>query len=333
MADGEPVPGSLFIYAPNKVAPAVFSALFAISGVGHIWQCYHYKCFKLVGLHSLCAIVFAAGYALREYATFDLNYIYSTKNLLIFIISQVFIFICPPLLELANYHVLGRVFYYVPYNAPLPPGRVLSIFGGLLAIVELLNSLGVAFTANISSTPSKQEMGKSLTLAALAIQLVVIVIFVVLASIFHWRCAKAKLRSKAVSTSLTALYISMALIFVRCIYRLVEHLGNTTVRLKDLESLKQLSPILRYEWYFYVFEAVLMLVNSVLWNVWNPGRYLPGNHQVYLSRDGIEVQGEEGADRRPLLAKAGHVLTFGIFFGRKKESSPFEELHDYPGAK
>ncbi|KAK0731898.1 hypothetical protein B0H67DRAFT_90006 [Lasiosphaeris hirsuta] len=333
MVDGEPVPGSLFIYAPNKVAPALFSVLFAISGVGHIWQCYHYKCFRLVGLHSVCAVVFSAGYALREYAAFDLNYIYSTKNLLVFIFSQVFIFVCPPLLELANYHILGRVFYYVPYNAPLPPGRVLSIFGGLLAIVEFLNSLGVAFAANISSTPSKQEMGRSLILAALSIQLVVIVIFVVLASLFHRRCAQTKVHSKAVSTSLIALYISMTLIFVRCIYRLVEHLGNTTVRLKDVESLRQLSPILRYEWYFYVFEAVLMFANSVLWNVWNPGRYLPRSHQVFLARDGTEVRGEEESDRRPLLAKAGHVLTFGIFFGRKKGGQPFEELADYPGAK
>jgi hypothetical protein len=238
-----------------------------------------------------------------------------------------------PLLELANYHILGRVFYYVPYFAPLPPGRVLSTFGALMALVEALNALGVAFSSNPSSSHSQQEMGSRLTIAALAIQLGVIVIFVFLAVIFHRRCTKANINSKAVSTPLITLYISMSLILIRCIYRLVEHMGNTTVRLGDLESLMSLSPILRYEWFFYIFEATLMLINSVLWNVWNPGRYLPRNYHVYLAQDGrTELEGEDKSDDRPLLAKAGSVLTFGILFRKKIENRPFEELNDYPVA-
>lgn len=237
-----------------------------------------------------------------------------------------------PLLELANYHVLGRIFYYVPYVAPLPPGRVLSTFGGLMALVEALNALGVAFSSNVSSSHSQQEMGSHLTIAALAIQLGVIIVFVLLAAIFHRRCAKANIHAKAVSTPLITLYVSMLLILIRCIYRLVGHLGNTTVRFDDLESLMTLSPILRYEWFFYVFEATLMLINSILWNLWNPGRYLPRNYHVYLAPDGrTELEGEDKSDDRPLLAKAGSVLTFGILF-RKKENRPFEELNDYPVA-
>lgn len=53
----------------------------------------HYKAFKLVGLQPLCAVLFTAGYALREYGAF--NYLYSTQNLIIFILSQVFIYVCP----------------------------------------------------------------------------------------------------------------------------------------------------------------------------------------------------------------------------------------------
>ena len=230
-----------------------------------------------------------------------------------------------PLLELANYHVLGRTFYYVPQHTPLPPNRVLSIFGALMAFVETLNSLGVAFSANPSTSHSQQAMGSQLTIAALSIQLGVILIFILLAAVFHRRCIRAGVRSTAVSTLLRTLYISMVLILVRCLYRLVEHSGNTTVRLDDLASLQALSPILRYEWFFYVFEATLMLVNSVLWNVWNPGRYLPHSYHVHLSQDGVtEVEGVEEADTRPLLAKVGHVFTFGLLFGRKRE------VHEYP---
>ena len=53
----------------------------------------HYKSFKLIGLHPLCAVLFTAGYALREYGAF--NYLYSSKNLIIYILSQVLIYICP----------------------------------------------------------------------------------------------------------------------------------------------------------------------------------------------------------------------------------------------
>lgn len=183
MKDGHSVLGSLYVYAPNKGAPVFFAVAFAASAVGHIWQVYHYKCLKPIGLHSLCAVLFTAGYALREYGAF--NYLYSNQNLIIFILSQVLIYVCPPLIELANYHVLGRVFYYRPYSAPLPPGKILCIFGTLLALVETLNALGIAFASNTSSSQNQQELESRLTVAALAIQLSVIDIFVVLAAIFY----------------------------------------------------------------------------------------------------------------------------------------------------
>lgn len=39
MAEGEPVLGSLYVYAPNQVAPILFAIAFACSAVGHFWQC------------------------------------------------------------------------------------------------------------------------------------------------------------------------------------------------------------------------------------------------------------------------------------------------------
>ncbi|XXG96869.1 hypothetical protein Hte_003160 [Hypoxylon texense] len=314
MEDGQPVPGSLFVYAPNQGAPIFFAFAFAASA-----------CFKIIGLHPFCAVLFSAGYALREYAAF--NYLYSKQNLIVYILSQVFIFVCPPLLELANYHVLGRIFYYVPYFPPLPPGKVLSTFGGLMAVVEALNAIGVALSSNPSATQASQELGSHLTIAALAIQFAIILSCGILAGIFHWRCGRAEIHSKVISTPLNTLYVSLALILIRCIYRFVEHMGNTAVDLDDFESLKTLSPILRYEWYFYIFEATLMLINSVLLNIWNPGRYLPRNYHVYLERDGVtEVEGEAKLDKRPLWAKIACLLTFGLLFRENKDGGSYWEL-------
>jgi hypothetical protein len=238
-----------------------------------------------------------------------------------------------PLLELANYHILGRIFYYIPHLSPLPANRVLTTFGALMGLIEILNSLGVSLSANSGSSPGTQDLGNNLTLAALALQLIVIVTFVALAGTFHWRCIKVNIRTRAVLTPLYTLYTSMTLILVRCIYRLIEHHGNTHVDLDDLEALRSLSPILRFEWYFYIFEATLMLLNLILWNVWHPGRYLPSKYNVFLALDGVtEIEGEEVKDNRSMLERIGFVLTFGLLFRNKARGQRPQELSNYRGA-
>ncbi|CEJ93352.1 hypothetical protein VHEMI08945 [[Torrubiella] hemipterigena] len=330
MADGKPILGSLYVYAPNKGAPIFFAVAFGMSAVFHIWQCFRYKAFKLIGLHPLCAVLFTAGYALREYGAY--NYIYdpNTPSLILFVLSQVLIFICPPLLELANYHILGRIFYYIPHKAPLPPSRVLAIFGALMALVEALNAIGVALQANPSSAGSQQKLGSDLTIAAISIQIGVIVAFLIMAGVFHWRCKAANMLVKTVKTPVLTLYTSMTLIFIRCIYRLVEHLGPTSIDLRSEEKLKSLTPVLRYEWYFYVFEATLMLLNSVLWNIWNAARYLPKSYAVHITEDGREVIAGSDTDGRSSLAKIGNVFTFGILFRREVRTGTFHELNHLP---
>ncbi|OJJ05053.1 hypothetical protein ASPVEDRAFT_86415 [Aspergillus versicolor CBS 583.65] len=320
MADGEVVPHSLYVYAPNKGAPIFFTILFAISAVGHLWQCCRYNSWTIIGLHPLCALIFTTGYALREYGAY--NYIYTTdtpqQTMTIYIMSQVFINICPPLLELANYHILGRIFYYVPHLAPIAPNKVLGIFGALMGIVEAINALGVAFTSNPKG--DKQNLGSTLILVAISIQLCVITIFICVGGLFHRRCvtARAAVEKRKIPMLMITLYTSMALILIRCIYRIVEHTGNTALDTDDAEKMEQLSPLLRHEWFFYVFDAAVMLANSLLWNVLNPGRYLPRDRTVCLAEDGVsETEGGNKAGYQPTAAELGRaamqLLTFGVW--------------------
>ena len=74
----------------------MFAIAYLISAIFHVWQCFRYKAWKLIGLHPLCAFLFTLGYALREYGSY--NYLYSPTSssaLIIFVLSQVFIYICP----------------------------------------------------------------------------------------------------------------------------------------------------------------------------------------------------------------------------------------------
>lgn len=197
-----------------------------------------------------------------------------------------------------------------------------------MAVIEGLNGAGVSLSANANASESSKNSGHNLVLVALVLQVLIIMVFAYLSISFHRRCIKARfpIQTKAVKSTLTTLYISMILIFIRCIYRLVENAtGTTSVDIDNIEALEDLSPILRYEVYFYIFEASLMLVNSMLWNIRHPGPYLPQDHHIYLAQDGTEVKAEESAsDRRHFLLNMVNTLFCGLLFRDKKLVTPAE---------
>lgn len=194
-----------------------------------------------------------------------------------------------------------------------------------MVVVETLNAIGVALASNPAG--SNQGAGSIMIVTALGMQLVVILVFIGLAGIFYRRIVHAKVKTKSIRTVLIVMYFSMALILIRCVYRLVEHLGNTTIRLDDIASLEALSPVLRCEWYFYVFEASIMFLNSALWNVFSPCRMLPKDSRTYLRRDGVTELTDDHNDDRSLAEKIIAVLSFGCIY-RRRENRHFEELLD-----
>jgi hypothetical protein len=216
-----------------------------------------------------------------------------------------------PILELANYNILGRILYYVPYHSPIHPGRVITTFAFISFIVEALNGTGVSYSVNQSLSPSQQEIGRSLLKAALVIQLGVLFLFLLLAGTFHARCRRAGLcggknpdnpNGKKLASALYTLYASTTLLGVRTIFRVVEYFAIAQHNFWEpgLDP-NSLSVVIRYEWYFYVFEASLMLVNHVMINLRHPRRYLPKSAKTYLSAlDGkTEVTGPGYEDGRP----------------------------------
>jgi hypothetical protein len=153
-----------------------------------------------------------------------------------------------------------------------------------MILVKTLNALGVAFTANVKS--SGAAAGKTLVLVAIGIQICLIFTFLCLCGTFHWPCLKNNVRTQPIPSILFVMYLSMLLILTRSIYRIVQHAGNSSIDIKDPESIKSLSPLLRYEWFFYIFEGATMLVNSLLWNVFHAGRYLPRVKNTFVGEDG-----------------------------------------------
>ncbi|KAF2205414.1 hypothetical protein GQ43DRAFT_477383 [Delitschia confertaspora ATCC 74209] len=291
MGLGDYSPGSIWYYAPNKGAPIAFIILFFISCCIHTYQTLKHKSWRTTLLLPCAALLMIAGFAMRLYGA------YHTDNLAILVASTVLIMSGPPMYALINYIILSRILYYIPYLSPIHPGRVATTFVGLDGVCEILIGQGAWRMVNSSMTPAQRLLGAHLVTASLSLQAALFGAFGLMAAMFHYRAAKAKVLRKELRTVLLVLYVSASIVTVRCIYRLVEYIMGWD------------STVYRNEAFFWVFEASIMLLNTFLLNLWHPGKRLPRSNSIFLARDGVtERKGPGWADDRPWL-----VSTFDPF--------------------
>ncbi|KAL9589918.1 MAG: hypothetical protein Q9203_001273 [Teloschistes exilis] len=286
---------SLYPYAPSKVAPIILLAAFFLSTIHHIYLNIHYKSWKITGTLPWGGLLFIAGFALREVSAFD------THSLPLFIASTVLLLVAPPVYALTNYIVLGRTLYYVPYLSPIHPGRVISTFVGLDAVIGALTGNGGARVANADATPSDIQVGKDLLRASILLQVISFFLFVVLEYVFHRRCIRAGIlapkpnadankNAQKLRRILYLMYISSVIISSRHIFRVVDVWQGYTGYLEQ------------HEWPLYVFDGAFMFANTVMLNIWHPMRYLPNDNKIYLGKDGVtERWGPGWVDKRPFL--------------------------------
>jgi hypothetical protein len=100
---------------------------------------------------------------------------------------------------------------------------------------------------------------------------------------------------------LTTLYISSALILTRTVYRTVEYFIIAGISYS--KTIDEISVVIRYEWFFWVFEVAVMTANTLLLNIRHPGKYLPKDRKVFLNIRGEEKRGKEFKDERNIVRK------------------------------
>ncbi|KAI0503325.1 RTA1 like protein-domain-containing protein [Xylaria bambusicola] len=328
MADGEYVDFNIWIYEPSKAAAIAFAVAFSATGAIHAWQAVHFHSWRLTGLYVFCSFLFVGGFIARALGSYD------NRNIIKYIVSIVLTYAAPPLYELGNYYILGRILYFVPHCSPIHPGRVLTTFAAISTLIEALNGVAASYVANVTLPKHLQDTGHTLFKVALILQLVVIFLFVTLATTFYWRCRKNGINHTKVNQPLVTLYISSTIIFARTIYRTVEYFEiETTVTFTGSERLPE-SPILRYEWYFYVFEAALMLINNILLNVRHPRQWLPQSTKLYLAKDGItEILGPGYKEDRGFVATLLDPFdVYGMIKGRDKTTRFWDEQNEPPAS-
>ncbi|KAH7117938.1 RTA1 like protein-domain-containing protein [Dendryphion nanum] len=311
MGMGDYSPGSVWYYAPNRVAPIVFIVLFFFSGSFHAYQTIKHHSWRSTILLPWAALLMIAGFALREVGA------YNTDNLTYVIASTVIIMSGPPVYALINYLILSRILFYIPYLAPMHPGRVATTFVGLDGVCELLIGQGAWRMANSSMTEKQRKLGSNLVTASLCLQAALFGAFGIIAARFHYRALKAGVLNKDLCTVLYVLYVSAGIVTIRCIYRLVEYIEGWN------------SVLYKNEVFFWIFEAVIMFLNTLLLNMFHPGKRLPRSNTVFLARDGVtERQGPGWDDDRPWIVTIFDPFdVHGLLTGRDKKTQ-FWDMSD-----
>ncbi|KAF2836926.1 hypothetical protein M501DRAFT_996060 [Patellaria atrata CBS 101060] len=296
---------NLWYYQPNKAAPIAFMILFLISGICHFYQTQRYHSWRYTLLMPWAALLFVGGFAVREAGA------YNTGNLNLVIATNALIMSGPPVYAAIDYLVLSRIMFYLPYLAPMHPGRVITTFLGLDAIIEALIVNGAVRLSNSSLPASTRETGATLVKVSLIAQALMFLVFIALCILFQLRGKRAGVLNPRLDTVFWTLYASATLITTRCIYRIVEFFQGWDGEINTHEP------------YFWVFEASIMLLNTCVFNLWHPGQRLPRSNSVYLSPDGqTELQGLGWEDDRPFLVSMFDPFDlWGLIRGKDKETA------------
>lgn len=281
-----PIPGSFYVYAPTKGISIVAAVLFALSGGLHLWQnVLKYRSWRIGFLLVWAATIFTAGFCLREYGA------YHYDELSPFIASQVLLFVAPPVYQGANYFIFGRALYYLPYLSVIHPGRVWTTFIALDTIDGILAANGAALATNQDNPASKIRTGVLLVKISLFLLLGMFAAFVALVINFHRRAVEKGVFNRKMKIIVYELYASSFLIVIRNCFR-------TAASFYSYNSVANGD-----EWPFWVFEALPMLCNTFMLNIWPPATFLPHDQKTYLAVDGhTELEGPGMVDKRPFFS-------------------------------
>ncbi|KAL8916137.1 MAG: hypothetical protein Q9172_006434 [Xanthocarpia lactea] len=315
---------SLYPYSPSKVAPIILLVVFLASTAHHIYLNIRYKSWRITATLPWGGLLFIVGFAMREVSAFKPN------HLPIFIASICLLLLAPPVFAVTNYIVLGRVLYYVPYLSPIHPGRVISTFVGLDAVIGVITGNGGARVASVDASPSDIRAGRAMLRTSIILQLVSFFLFVALEGFFHRRCIRqgllaprpspeANKQSNNLRRILHLMYISSAIISCRHVFRVVEVFQGSDGYLG------------RHEWPLYVFDGVFMFANMLMLNIWNPMRYLPNDNKIYLSKDGVTQRlGPGWLDKRHFVLTIIDPFDVGGLFKKKDKCKFWDNENEHP---
>lgn len=293
--DSEEPTWTLYPYDPNKPAPIAFAVLLSLIASYQIYQSFfQYPWKKFGATMTWASLVWIGGFVCRAIS------VQHVRSINIFIAQYVLVLMGPPLYAAAEYFILGRLLAYLPYHAPLHPGRVIPTFAFLSAAVESLTANGAANSSG-DRPLSQRQTGIATLKAALILQCFVELGFMSVVATVQRKCHKAGLFPKQIAPIFYILYLTSGMILVRCIVRTIE--GFEAPHCQPWVDVNTCGYISRQEWILWVFEIANITLFVVLLAIFHPGKYLPRDSRIFLDQmDGKTERVGPGfgeADQRP----------------------------------
>ncbi|EXJ79695.1 hypothetical protein A1O3_07977 [Capronia epimyces CBS 606.96] len=254
-------------YVPSFAPAVVFCVIYAIAMTINLGQFIRHRAWFWWVMNFAIALELV-GYIARAVSVKHL----ASRD--VFIVQLVLILVAPAVMAAACYMSFGRVVVWViprEYQSArhlwVPARRVTPIFAGCDVLSFFVQVVGGSMIAS-GNTPAKINRGRNVVLTGLALQLTTFGFFVV-AALRLLVLLRTRLRTIPLPQErnwplfLVMVNVANVLILIRTTLRLVEYaMGNSNY-------------LLNHEWYFYVFDSVLMFFVVLVFIVFHPGHYLP----------------------------------------------------------
>ncbi|KAJ7265653.1 RTA1 like protein-domain-containing protein [Mycena rebaudengoi] len=256
---------ALYDFYPSFAAAVLFSVLFGVVTALHIAQTVKYKT-------TFCWVLIMACF--WEFSAFVTRAI-STKyqqSAGLALVTQILVLMAPLWVNMFDYMVLGRMIHFF-----LPSHSILGISGSFFGITFVILDV-VSFVVQIiggslagpTSPESEVFKGIHIYMGGIGLQQFFIFVFLGFAVRLHRELLaleRNETGKKNWRPLLFTLYASLGLITIRIFFRLIEFSGG-----KEADK----NPFPFHEVYFYVFEAVPMLLAFAAMNIVHPGSVLMG---------------------------------------------------------
>ncbi|KKF96581.1 Protein RTA1 [Ceratocystis platani] len=259
MAGGDK--NDLYKYDPSLAAAVVFTIGFLLSSLVHAFQIIKTKSWFFIPflMGSIFEII---GYACRGIGAKETP----DWSMGPFIIQSLLLLLGPTFYAASIYMILGRLITLLEaqeYSLVRPSWLTKFFLVGDIASI-LLQGIGGGQLAN-ADTASQRSSGENLIVGGLVVQILFFTLFMVVTCLFHMRIKKKPTSAiKRLDNTwyrlLLVLYAASFLILVRSLFRMIEYIQGS-------ESVLQTEEI-----FIYVLDATLMLMASVLLNIFHPSK-------------------------------------------------------------
>ncbi|KAL1859082.1 hypothetical protein Plec18170_002196, partial [Paecilomyces lecythidis] len=212
--------------------------------------------------------------------------------------QQMLILCAPPFIAATIYMVLGRIIRVL--NAEHHSSIRIKWLTTIFVLNDIICFLTQIIGAGVQVTGDAHLMaiGKKAVLAGLVFSLVIFLLFVWVAILFHIRLQRDPTLVVIQSPRLNwkrymwALYVSCAVLAIRNLVRTIQFGADKNSSINTKEA------------YIYVFDAVFMLVSMAVLAVWHPGLLIKRARKANEMEKRYGDMGQEGSNMQdvPLVS-------------------------------